>query len=98
MRAQAEEADPLEFLKVSQGFELLRLAVLQTQTRQYNVDTEITVSDSLQIKYHSSNNNMKQANYEETKGQPADIAKDANASKKRNVIESKSSFRNRLFK
>ena len=46
---QMEGTDPLEFLKLSQGHDLLKLHVCKQQTLLSDLNTEINVSKELQI-------------------------------------------------
>ena len=50
LQAQMEGAGPLEFLKLSQGHDLLKLQVTKQQTLLSDIEIEISVNQQLQIK------------------------------------------------
>lgn len=50
IKAQTTESHPLEFLKMYSGYEHLKYHVCKADSLMSNIDTEITVNKSLQIK------------------------------------------------
>ena len=49
LHLQSEASDPLQFLKLSQGHDLLKLQICNQQAQLNQISTDIAVSDKLQI-------------------------------------------------
>jgi hypothetical protein len=87
-----EGTDPLEFLKLSQGHDLLKLHVCKQQTLLSEIEIEISVNQQLQIK---SDKTIKSLSLEDTQNE-----KQAIINKVQNTVENQiasSSGRRRLF-
>ena len=79
LEVQSGGANPLEFLRLSNGYDLFRDGVIDNMIRQTRVETEITVNSSLSIK----STNFKASSFEETKGlSAADQAKELKEARK----------------
>lgn len=61
-----EGTDPLEFLKLSQGHDLLKLHVCKQQTLLSEIEIEISVNQQLQIK---SDKTIKSLSLEDTQNE-----------------------------
>ena len=66
LKAQADGADPLEFLKLAQGHDLLKLEVCKQQTILNDIEIEISVNQQLQIK---SDKTIKSMSLEDTQNE-----------------------------
>ena len=66
LQAQMEATDPREFLKLSQGHDLLKLQVCRQQTLLSDVEIEISVNQQLQI---ASDKTIKSLSLEDTQNE-----------------------------
>ena len=92
LHAQMDGTDPIEFLRISQGHDLLKLQVCKQQTLLSEIEIEISVNQQLQIK---SDKTIRALNLEDTQNE-----KQVTINKVQNTMQDKkasSGHRSRLF-
>ena len=74
LKMQAQNTDPLEFLKLFQGHELLKLHVCKQQTLLSDIETDIGVDHQLKIK---SDKTIKSLSLEDTQKESKSLQKES---------------------
>lgn len=90
---QMDFTDPLEFLKLSQGHDLIKLQICKQQTLLSEIDIDIHVNEQLQI---LTDKTIRHLNFEDKNNE-----KQVTINKVQSAVENKkasSSYRRRLFK
>ena len=90
---QMDASDPLEFLKLTQGYDLLKLQVCKQQTTLSQIEIEISVNQQLQIK---SDKTIKALSLEDTQNQKQMTINMVQHTTNNQVAST--SFRKRLFR
>ena len=81
LKAQKEGSDPLEFLKLAQGHDLLKLEVCKQPTLLSEIEVDISVQQSLQIKSDRTVKSRSLADGGNAKNTAIDKIKNANDDK-----------------
>ena len=72
LKQQVEKADPIDFLRLSQGHDLVKLNICKQQTLLSDITTNIDVStDSIHLRYDSDN--LKQVSLEDATNEKQQI-------------------------